>query len=73
MLTCDSCTVLSCKTHNFEKMPANCPMRNMENYGEIMPEYQKEENAGFFRECALVEKIGYGKWNRFREIIDKDR
>lgn len=70
MLTCDTCTVLSCKTHSFEKMPANCPMQNRENYSAIMQEYEKEENKEFFINCALLEKEGYCKWNRVREIIE---
>ena len=70
MLTCDTCTVFSYKKHNFEKMPDNCPMQNRENYPAIMKEYEKEENKEFFINCALVEKEGYGKWNRVREIIE---
>ena len=56
MLTCDTCTALSCKTHNFEKMPANCPMQNRDNYSSIMQEYEKDRE--FFVNCALVEKEG---------------
>ena len=59
MLTCDTCTALSCKTHNFEKMPANCPMQNRDNYSSIMQKYEKDKE--FFVNCALVEKEGYGK------------
>ena len=33
-----------------------------------MQEYEKDKE--FFVNCALVEKEGYGKWNRVREIIE---
>ncbi len=70
MLTCDTCTVLACKSHKFEDMPANCPMRDQESYAKVMPEYEKEENAEFFKNCALVEKEGYCQWPRVREVVE---
>ena len=59
MLTCDSCSVLACKNHKLDEMPANCPMRDGEAYPDLMQEYNKEENHEFFVNCALVEQ----KWN----------
>lgn len=70
MLTCDCCEALACKSHDLDKMPANCPMRERDIYDEVMPEYERDENAEFFTSCALVEKEGYGQWNRVREIIE---
>ncbi len=70
MYTCDSCTVFACRTHRLEEMPKNCPMRESGVYDEIMREYGTEENAEFFKNCALVEKEGYARWNRVREIIE---
>ncbi len=70
MLTCDSCVSTACKDHKLDKIPANCPMHQKEPYASIMQEYRKEENAGFLKECAYVESVGYGQWNRIREIVE---
>ena len=70
MMTCDCCEVLACKSHKLDDMPANCPMKERDSYTPLMQEYDKEENAEFFRTCAKVEKEGYCQWNRVREIVE---
>ena len=73
MLTCDSCKETACNARKLEKMPSNCPSKKADSYPQFMGEYQKEENAGLTLESALVEKEGYCRWNRVREVIELSR
>ena len=73
MLTCDSCKETACNARKLEKMPSNCPSKRADSYPQFMGEYQKEENVGLTLESALVEKEGYCRWNRVREVIELSR
>lgn len=70
MYTCAFCNVLACASGEKEKMPSNCPMRQMDMRKEFLPEYSREEYRDFYRNCTELEQEGYGQWPRLREIME---
>ncbi len=73
MYTCAHCRVLACYQEKPEKIPANCPVNDVDVYQEIRKEYQKEENSRFFTTSTRIESEGYCQWPRIREVIEFSR
>lgn len=69
MYNCGICAVHACVTGDEEKIPANCPCRDVETEksGEL---YKEEENLLIAKSSALVEALGYCKLTRIEEIMD---
>ncbi len=69
MFTCAECRILACEKNDQSKKPANCPMYDVEFYRQVKNKYQEDGVLTFFQESARVEKEGYGKWPRAKEIV----
>ena len=70
MYTCAFCNVLACAGGDREKMPGNCPMRQMDMAREVLPAYAREEYRDFYRNSSEIEGEGYGQWPRLREVAE---
>lgn len=70
MYTCAFCNVLACAGGDREKMPGNCPMRQMDMAREVLPTYAREEYRDFYRNSSEIEGEGYGQWPRLREVAE---
>ena len=71
MYTCAECGVVACRNHEHKNMPTNCPMHNEQIMQKVFAEYCENEDIGrFFIVSAEIEKMGYGKWTRLKEIIE---
>ncbi|RLI24768.1 MAG: metal-binding protein [Candidatus Hecatellales archaeon] len=57
-----------------ESLPENCPMRLLPDLASLLAKkYLEEENGRLFRAAASVEREGYLKWPRLREILELAR
>lgn len=68
---CADCDSRACRGKGGE-FPPFCMTRRMEKsiLSEAMPEYEREDVKRIMQNASLIEKRGYGKWNRVRETIE---
>ncbi|QZY56285.1 DUF1847 domain-containing protein [Crassaminicella profunda] len=69
MFTCADCEIIGCRKGEFEKVPANCPIKEEEVYECAREEYEKEEIKKFIDGTIQLEKEGKGRWSRVEETI----
>lgn len=70
MFTCAACTISACESGKLEQMPKNCPMRDPAYFDQVLDEYFKPENHGFYVNCSAIEALGYCRWPRLREVAE---
>jgi uncharacterized metal-binding protein len=70
MYTCISCSEHSCRKDAAEKIPGNCPTRELDIQSSAKEKYLEDENHNIAHSAALVEAEGYCKKTRIEEIID---
>lgn len=70
MYSCANCKVHGCREQNYEKMPNNCPSRDIKFQEENKLIYLEEENYKLAHNSALVESEGYCRLTRVEEIIE---
>jgi len=70
MYTCAHCKIWACATGEREKMPKNCPMRNMDMVSRVKAEYDAPENRDFYITASAMESEGYCRWPRVQETIE---
>ncbi|MGB4610702.1 MAG: DUF1847 domain-containing protein [Saccharofermentanales bacterium] len=65
---CSMCRVFRCKNNEKDKLPKFCPMQ----YESIQEEAALllEKHREFYVKSSAIEKKGYEKWPRAREIIE---
>lgn len=69
MYTCASCTIHACYTHELDKMPKNCPLRNVDLVKETRQKYEEPENKEFYVTASEIEALGYCEWVRLKETM----
>lgn len=69
--SCADCASRTCRGKGGE-FPDFCMTRRMDKniLREAMPEYEQADVKHIMQTASLIEKRGYGKWNRVRETIE---
>ncbi len=70
MYTCAYCTVRACGKEDYNKMPANCPMKNQDIVKENFELYKKEENYEFYIKSSEIEALGWALWSRLKDTVE---
>jgi uncharacterized metal-binding protein len=69
--TCADCAIKACEKRDYEKMPKNCPSKQIERQEEIKEIYKSsDENMKIAYNSAITEQRGYLKECRVEETIN---
>jgi uncharacterized metal-binding protein len=71
-LSCSDCTLLCCKSNDYEKYPPFCPTRQIEEkrLGSALEEYEKPLVRRLTLTSAILEADGYCRLTRVEETVE---